>query len=114
MRAPPDSYPNEDRRWMLVLGIPMLGACIFMATAIGTSIHWLIAFCLAFGPVVGVVSLIYLAISSDTNSDSAPTGTAPRASVATGATSLGIRTTMTERTGAAGGSNMCRARQSGV
>jgi hypothetical protein len=74
MSDPPDSYPNEDRRWMLVLGIPMLGACIFMATAIGTSINWLIAFCLAFGPGAGVVSLIYLAISSDTNGDSAPSG----------------------------------------
>jgi hypothetical protein len=73
MSDPQDSYPNEERRWMRVLGIPMLATCVFMATAIGTSIHWLIAFCLAFGPGVGVVSLVYLAISSDTNGDNAPT-----------------------------------------
>jgi hypothetical protein len=78
MNEPRDSYPNEEGRWMRVLGIPMLVAGIFMATVIGTGVHWLIAFCLVFGPGVGVVSLIYLAISSDTNGDNVPTGTAHR------------------------------------
>jgi hypothetical protein len=64
---PQGGYPNEQGRWMLVFGIPMLVACIFMAMTLGTSIRWLLAFCLAFGPGVGVVSLVYLALSSDTN-----------------------------------------------
>jgi hypothetical protein len=82
MSDPQDSYPNEERRWMRVLGIPALFACIFMAAAIGTGIHWLIVFCLIFGPGVGVLSIIFLAISSDTNGgvDAA----ARRARVATG------------------------------
>jgi hypothetical protein len=65
-------YPNEAMRWQVLFGLPMLVACIAMAMTIATSIHWLIALCLAFGPGVGVVSLVYLAISSDTNGDIEP------------------------------------------
>ena len=38
MSDPPDSYPNEDRRWMLVLGIPMLGAADSLNVAVSASV----------------------------------------------------------------------------
>jgi hypothetical protein len=67
MSEPHGRYPSEAVRWQILFGLPMLVACIVMALTIGTGIHWLIALCLAFGPGGSVISLVYLAISSDTN-----------------------------------------------
>jgi hypothetical protein len=64
---PGDDNPKELRRWTLAFGAPMLAASIFMATAIGTGISWFLLGCLVFGPGVGIVTLVYLGITSDTN-----------------------------------------------
>lgn len=63
-------HPDEGKRWMLLLGFPMLLACIFMGATLGTGESWLLALPLVFGPGVGVVAIAYLAISSDTNGGS--------------------------------------------
>ena len=61
-----ETYPNEVRRWVLLIGIPMLAASTCVALAIGTSLHWLYGGALVFGPFMGGTAIIYLAISSDT------------------------------------------------
>ena len=60
-------YPDEMKRWILLLGTPMLAACVCIGLAFGTRLHWFYAGAIAFGPGLGVLAIIYLAISSDTN-----------------------------------------------
>ena len=60
-----ERYPNEVRRWTLLIGIPMLVASASVALAFGTSLHWLFGGALV-APFVGGFAIIYLAISSDT------------------------------------------------
>ena len=60
-----EKYPNEVRRWTLLMGIPMLAASASVALAFGTSLHWLYGGAL-LAPFVGGFAIIYLAISSDT------------------------------------------------
>jgi hypothetical protein len=57
---------SEDTRWMLGFGLPCLLASLFVAAAIGTGHAWLLGFALA-GLGAAIVSLTWLAISSDTN-----------------------------------------------
>ena len=70
VEAPPaslsENYPNEVRRWALLIGIPMLSASACVSLAIGTSLHWLYGGALVFGPFMTGAAIIYLAISSDT------------------------------------------------
>jgi hypothetical protein len=60
-------YPGEVRRWLIFAGLPMLAACICVGLAFGTSFRWLYGGAIAFGPGLGVLMIIYLAITSDTN-----------------------------------------------
>ena len=59
-------YPNELNRWTLLLGLPMLAACLCIGLAFAVE-PWFYAGAIAFGPGLGVFAIIYLAISSDTN-----------------------------------------------
>ncbi len=65
--ASAEQYPDELRRWTVFLGLPMLGACLFVALAIGTSVAWLYGGAVLLGPGVGIGAIVYLAMSSDTN-----------------------------------------------
>ena len=60
-------YPDEPKRWMLIVGSPMLAACVCIGLAFGTRFSWLYGGAIVFGPGIGVLAIIYLAISSDTN-----------------------------------------------
>jgi hypothetical protein len=58
---------SEDTRWLLGFGLPCLSASLFVAAAIGSGHAWLMGFAIA-SLGVAIVSLTWLAISSDTNS----------------------------------------------
>ena len=60
-------YPGEIRRWLIFAGLPMLAACLCVGLAFGTSFRWLYGGGIVFGPGIGVLMIIYLAITSDTN-----------------------------------------------
>ena len=57
---------NEDTRWILGFGVPCLIASLFVAAAIGSGHAWMMGIAIAFLGVA-IVSLAWLAISSDTN-----------------------------------------------
>lgn len=58
---------REENRWLLWFGLPCLSASLFVAAAIGSGVAWLLgAAILSLG--AAILSLTYLAISSDTNS----------------------------------------------
>ena len=63
----PAAGSSEDTRWLLGFGIPCLFASLFVAAAIGSGHAWLMGFAIA-SLGVAIVSLAWLAISSDTNS----------------------------------------------
>ena len=65
--APSDEGEREATRWMLAFGLPCLTASLFVAAAIGSGIDWLLGPALA-ALGVAILSLTWLAISSDTNS----------------------------------------------
>ena len=52
---------------MLIAGLPMLAACICIGLAFGTRFHWFYGGAIAFGPGLGILAIIYLAIGTDTN-----------------------------------------------
>ena len=57
---------SEQTRWLLGFGLPCLGASLLVAGAIGTGYKWLLAGAIGF-LLVAIVSVTWLAISSDTN-----------------------------------------------
>jgi hypothetical protein len=63
----PAAASSEDTRWILGFGLPCLAASLFVAAAIGTGHAWLMGFAIA-SLGTAIVSLTWLAISSDTNS----------------------------------------------
>jgi len=65
--TPEPLYPGEVRRWLTFAGLPMLAACVCVGLAFGTSFRWLYGGAILFGPGIGVLMIIYLAITSDTN-----------------------------------------------
>jgi hypothetical protein len=58
---------TEEARWILTLGTPFVVAAASFMAALGTGITWLIAPAIVAGPGAGVIGLVYLALSSDTN-----------------------------------------------
>jgi hypothetical protein len=58
---------SEQTRWMLWFGLPCLSASLFVAAAIGSGVAWLLALAIA-SLGAAILSLTWLAISSDTNS----------------------------------------------
>ena len=73
MNAPSDApslhelYPGEANRWMLLMGLPMLAAGLFVGLAFATSELWYWAGVIVLGPGVGIAGLVYATLSSDTN-----------------------------------------------
>jgi len=58
---------TEERRWLLLLGIPFVVSACFFAATIGTGILWLLAPAMVLGPALIILGFVYLGISSDTN-----------------------------------------------
>jgi NADH dehydrogenase len=56
---------SEQRRWLRILGIPFLAASVFIAAALGGAGSWFRGAAILAGPGLGVVGLVYLALSSD-------------------------------------------------
>jgi hypothetical protein len=62
---------TEEARWILTLGAPFAVAAASFMAAFGTGITWLIAPAIVAGPGAGVIGLVFLALSSDTNAAAA-------------------------------------------
>jgi hypothetical protein len=65
-----DRYADADREqvlWMRILGIPFLAASAFIAAALGGAGSWFMFGAIFCGPGLGVLALVYLALSSDNN-----------------------------------------------
>lgn len=58
---------TEEARWILTLGAPFVVAAASFMAAIGTGVTWLIVPAIVAGPGAGVIGLVFLALSSDTN-----------------------------------------------
>jgi hypothetical protein len=63
---------KEVQRWIAWLGIPMIVACACFAAALAGLSAWFVLAAIVVGPLVGGGALIYLALSSDLNTHSAP------------------------------------------
>jgi hypothetical protein len=59
----------EERRWLLLLGVPFVVSAAFFAAMIGTGIAWLLAPAMVFGPGTLIMAFVYLSISSDSNGE---------------------------------------------
>ena len=59
---------KELRRWMMWLGGSLVAASFFTALAIAGVSPWMILPAIVLGPGLGGIALIWLALSSDTNS----------------------------------------------
>ena len=64
---------TEETRWILALGAPFAVAATFFMAAVGTGITWMIIPAIVAGPGAGVIALVFLALSSDTNELAATT-----------------------------------------
>jgi hypothetical protein len=62
-----EQYPREERRWAVLLGLPMLGAAACIAVAIGTSHAWALGGAVLLGPGGVLAAIVYLALSTDTS-----------------------------------------------
>jgi NADH dehydrogenase len=65
-----DRYADADReqvRWMQILGIPFLAASASISAALGGAGSWFMGAAILCGPGLGVLGLVYLALSSDIN-----------------------------------------------
>jgi hypothetical protein len=58
---------TEERRWLLMLGLPFVASASFFAATIGTGTLWLLAPAMVLGPALLILAFVYLAISSDSN-----------------------------------------------
>jgi hypothetical protein len=68
---------KELRRWIGWLGGSLIGACVFTAAALAGLSAWFILPAIVVGPGIGGIALIWLALTSDTNSAAAPVAIAP-------------------------------------
>ena len=59
----------EETRWLLGFGLPCLAASLLVATAIGTGNKWFMGGAIV-SLLVAIVTVTWLAISSDTNANS--------------------------------------------
>jgi hypothetical protein len=62
---------TEEARWIRMLGAPFVIAAASFIAALSTGITWLIAQAIVAGPGAGVIGLVFLALSSDTNATAA-------------------------------------------
>jgi hypothetical protein len=63
----PTDEESEQRRWMVHLGLPFAAFSTFFALLFGTGVGWFILPALMSVAIAGPITLIYLALSSDTN-----------------------------------------------
>jgi hypothetical protein len=73
---------TEEAPWILTLGAPFAVAAASFMAAIGTGTTWLITPAIVAGPGAGVIGLVFLALSSDTNG---PAGSTLEVASSTGA-----------------------------
>ncbi|HWB22873.1 MAG TPA: hypothetical protein VG652_08290 [Gaiellaceae bacterium] len=59
----------EERRWLLMLGLPFIASASFFAATIGTGALWLLAPAMVLGPALLILAFVYLSITSDSNGD---------------------------------------------
>jgi uncharacterized membrane protein len=57
---------REANRWMAWFGLPMLGACLFVAAVFATGAMWLIGGAIAF-LIADICVLVWLCLSTCTN-----------------------------------------------
>jgi hypothetical protein len=62
---------TEEARWILTLGAPFVVAASSVMATVSTGITWLFALAIVAGPGAGVIGIVFLALSSDTNAASA-------------------------------------------
>jgi hypothetical protein len=58
---------DEDRRWVTLLGAEFAFVSVFLAAALGSGIGWFVLPVLLAAPIGGGLTLVYLAMSTDTN-----------------------------------------------
>jgi hypothetical protein len=63
----PTDEETEQRRWIVRLGLEFVSFSIFFALLFGTGVGWFIVPALMSVAIAGPITLIYLALSSDTN-----------------------------------------------
>jgi NADH dehydrogenase len=69
-----DRYTDADRerrRWTRTLSIPFLAASVFLAAALSGGGSYFMGAAIFCGPGIGIVGLVYLALSSDINGEAA-------------------------------------------
>ena len=66
-----DVAAAELRRWLRLLGTPFVLGAFFFALSVGVS-EWWIGPALVFGPVLFMLSTIYLCLTSDANAELPP------------------------------------------
>lgn len=62
-----ERYPGEERRWVVLLGLPAVGAAICVAIAVSTSHAWVFGGAVLLGPGGVLAAIVYLALSTDTS-----------------------------------------------
>ena len=58
---------KELQRWLYWLGGALVGSCVFLALALAGYGAWFMFPAIVVGPGIGGLSLVWLAITSDTN-----------------------------------------------
>jgi hypothetical protein len=62
----------EERRWLLMLGVPFAVSAALFAATIGSGLLWLLGPAMVVGPGLIILGFVYLGLTSDTEG----TGTA--------------------------------------
>jgi len=62
-----DAETQEQQRWLLPLGLELTVFSAAVLALFASGIGWLVLLALAAAPIAGPLTLVYLAISSDTN-----------------------------------------------
>ena len=62
---------KEQHRWGRLLGLQVAALGIFLGAALGSGIGWFVLPALLALPIAGPLTLVYLAMSSDANGQSA-------------------------------------------
>ena len=65
------SAANEQRRWVLLLGLEGVTFMAFFTALLASGVGWLVVPALLAAPIAGPLTIVYLAMSSDANGQSA-------------------------------------------
>jgi hypothetical protein len=69
LSSTPTGTPNEPKRWARFLGIELAALSVCLAALFASGIVWFVLPTLAL-PIGAALTLVYLAMSSDTNVES--------------------------------------------